>query len=95
MSAINNKDVTGSSEAPVKQDPEGVTISGYEVDTCYGPSATPTVDPGDPGQVDPRIATPGTFPFTRGIHEQMYRKRLWTMRQFAGCVPVFSNVTVF
>ena len=84
MSAINNKDVSGSNEAPPKQDPEGVTISGYEVDTCYGPSTTPTVEVNDPSQVDPRIATPGTFPFTRGIHEEMYRKRLWTMRQFAG-----------
>ena len=27
---------------------------------------------------------PGQFPYTRGIHEQMYRKRLWTMRQFSG-----------
>lgn len=27
---------------------------------------------------------PGVFPFTRGIHENMYRGRLWTMRQFAG-----------
>jgi methylmalonyl-CoA mutase N-terminal domain/subunit len=27
---------------------------------------------------------PGTFPFTRGIHEEMYRRRLWTMRQYAG-----------
>jgi len=26
----------------------------------------------------------GSFPFTRGIHPEMYRKRLWTMRQFAG-----------
>src|SRR5204862_2736673 len=27
---------------------------------------------------------PGQFPYTRGIHESMYRGRLWTMRQFAG-----------
>ncbi len=27
---------------------------------------------------------PGQFPYTRGIHESMYRERLWTMRQFAG-----------
>src|SRR3984957_16294427 len=30
------------------------------------------------------IGRPGQFPFTRGIHEAMYRGRLWTMRQFAG-----------
>lgn len=28
--------------------------------------------------------TPGEYPFLRGIHRQMYRKRLWTMRQYAG-----------
>jgi methylmalonyl-CoA mutase N-terminal domain/subunit len=27
---------------------------------------------------------PGTFPYTRGIFPEMYRTRLWTMRQYAG-----------
>jgi methylmalonyl-CoA mutase N-terminal domain/subunit len=27
---------------------------------------------------------PGQFPYTRGVYEQMYRRRLWTMRQYAG-----------
>lgn len=30
------------------------------------------------------LADPGRFPYTRGIHETMYRGKLWTMRQFAG-----------
>ncbi len=30
------------------------------------------------------IGQPGEFPFTRGIHKDMYRKRPWTMRQYAG-----------
>ena len=29
-------------------------------------------------------APPGVFPYTRGIHRDMYRGRLWTMRQYAG-----------
>ena len=29
-------------------------------------------------------AAPGHPPFTRGIHERMYRARLWTVRQYAG-----------
>jgi len=37
---------------------------------------TRTVEPGD--------HTPGLFPFTRGIQPNMYRGRLWTMRQYAG-----------
>src|SRR6516164_5791990 len=31
-----------------------------------------------------RPELPGQFPFTRGIHSEMYRQRLWTMRQYAG-----------
>jgi methylmalonyl-CoA mutase, N-terminal domain len=30
------------------------------------------------------LGQPGSFPFARGIHETMYRGRLWTMRQYAG-----------
>jgi methylmalonyl-CoA mutase N-terminal domain/subunit len=31
-----------------------------------------------------KIGTPGEFPYTRGIYPDMYRSRLWTMRQYAG-----------
>ncbi len=30
------------------------------------------------------LAAPGEFPYTRGIHTNMYRGKVWTMRQFAG-----------
>ncbi len=30
------------------------------------------------------LGDPGQFPFTRGVHRQMYSSRLWTMRQYAG-----------
>jgi methylmalonyl-CoA mutase N-terminal domain/subunit len=30
------------------------------------------------------LPEPGQFPYTRGIHESMYRGKLWTMRQFSG-----------
>jgi methylmalonyl-CoA mutase, N-terminal domain len=30
------------------------------------------------------VPPPGEFPYTRGIHESMYRGKLWTMRQFSG-----------
>src|ERR1044071_1321378 len=32
----------------------------------------------------PDIGNPGQFPFTRGIQPDMYRGKLWTMRQYAG-----------
>ncbi|HTU03278.1 MAG TPA: methylmalonyl-CoA mutase family protein [Candidatus Sulfotelmatobacter sp.] len=31
-----------------------------------------------------RLGQPGEFPFTRGVYRDMYRSRLWTMRQYAG-----------
>ena len=30
------------------------------------------------------ISEPGEYPYTRGIHPMMYRKRPWTMRQYSG-----------
>src|SRR3954464_6506377 len=40
------------------------------------------------GDVEPnleeRLGEPGDYPFTRGIHPDMYRGRKWTMRQYAG-----------
>lgn len=32
----------------------------------------------------PMAEQPGSFPFTRGVQPDMYRGRLWTMRQYAG-----------
>ena len=34
---------------------------------------------------------PGKFPFTRGIYENMYRDRLWTMRQYAGYTSAIES----
>jgi len=51
---------------------EHVTDSGIPVTPAYAPAEHgPTGDP-------------GAFPFTRGIYEDMYRGRVWTMRQYAG-----------
>src|SRR5262245_29794027 len=52
------------------------TLSGIPVKTVYGP--------GDAAHADERNAVPGEFPYTRGIHADMYRGKLWTMRMFAG-----------
>ena len=34
--------------------------------------------------MEERLGEPGEYPFTRGIHDGMYRDQLWTMRQYAG-----------
>lgn len=83
MSTLKSSNATGQ-PSPDRPDPETVSLSGYEIDGLYGPGSVPTTDPGDPGRVDARIAKPGEYPFTRGVHPTMYRSRLWTMRQFAG-----------
>ena len=31
-----------------------------------------------------KLGFPGQYPYTRGIHPNLYRGKLWTMRQFAG-----------
>ncbi|HEX4749195.1 MAG TPA: methylmalonyl-CoA mutase family protein [Bryobacteraceae bacterium] len=54
------------------------TISGVAVEPVYGPEDLSNVD----FQRD--IGRPGEFPYTRGIHHDMYRGKLWTMRQFSG-----------
>jgi len=81
MTSIQNR---SDLPANAPHDAEAVTISGYEIEPCYGPDLVPTVTSKDPARPDPRIAEPGQFPYTRGIHRTMYRDRLWTMRQFAG-----------
>ena len=76
----------GSANNPSSQrpDPETVTLSGYAVAPLYGPETVETSDPSEPARPHDRIARPGEYPFTRGVHPTMYRSRLWTMRQFAG-----------
>ncbi len=54
------------------------TLSWIPLKRCYGPQDVAELD------FDRDLGEPGSFPFTRGIHPNMYRGRLWTMRQFAG-----------
>jgi methylmalonyl-CoA mutase, N-terminal domain len=65
--------------APVvgPDDPRRFTDSGIEVKTAYREE---DVRDG----LEERLGEPGEHPFTRGIHPDMYRSRLWTMRQYAG-----------
>jgi methylmalonyl-CoA mutase N-terminal domain/subunit len=60
-------------------DPRRFTDSGIEVKALYDES-----DVRDRDQLEERLGEPGSFPFTRGIHPDMYRSRRWTMRQYAG-----------
>jgi methylmalonyl-CoA mutase N-terminal domain/subunit len=57
--------------------PKHRTMSGVPIRPVYTEADLPA-------DVEGAIGRPGEYPFTRGIHETMYRGRMWTMRQFAG-----------
>ena len=56
------------------------TVSGLKNELLY----LPDEDRADLEQYMEKLGFPGEYPFTRGVHPNMYRGRLWTMRQFAG-----------
>src|SRR5437588_5931688 len=58
-------------------DPRRFTDSGIEVKPLYREEDLPQ-------NLSERLGEPGEYPYTRGIHRDMYRKQLWTMRQYAG-----------
>jgi methylmalonyl-CoA mutase, N-terminal domain len=58
-------------------DPRRFTDSGIEIKNEYDAE---DVGPG----LEERLGEAGAYPFTRGIHPDMYRGRKWTMRQYAG-----------
>jgi methylmalonyl-CoA mutase, N-terminal domain len=64
--------------APLEESGGGfTTMSGIEVAPLYSAENV---------QVDYErdLGNPGSYPYTRGVYETMYRGRTWTMRQFAG-----------
>ena len=68
-----NDDVQSSKQRDFNFD----TLSGETQDICYFPT-----QPSD--DYLEKLGFPGQYPFTRGIHSNLYRGKLWTMRQFAG-----------
>src|ERR1700744_3345750 len=58
-------------------DPRHFTDSGIEINALYDER---DVSP----ELDKRLGQPGEYPYTRGVHREMYRTQLWTMRQYAG-----------
>jgi methylmalonyl-CoA mutase, N-terminal domain len=56
-------------------DPRRFTDSGIEIEELYTREDLPS---------DIDLGEPGAFPYTRGVHREMYRKQTWTMRQYAG-----------
>lgn len=59
-------------------DNERLTDSGIPIKPVYTSDDLDGFDP------DARLGAPGEAPYTRGIYAEMYRSRLWTMRQYSG-----------
>ncbi|MEE8437580.1 MAG: methylmalonyl-CoA mutase family protein, partial [Candidatus Neomarinimicrobiota bacterium] len=64
-------------ESAVQRDYSFNSLSGSKLDLLYYP-----LDAGR--EYMEKLSFPGQYPFTRGVHANMYRGRLWTMRQFSG-----------
>ena len=54
------------------------TSSGIDIDTVYTPEDSVDFD------YTGALGYPGEYPFTRGVQPNMYRGRIWTIRQYAG-----------
>jgi len=73
---------TGEQPASSAKQPARKTVfetsSHIELANDYSPQNTPAID------YEQDLNAPGEFPYTRGIRSDMYRGKLWTMRQYAG-----------
>ena len=54
-----------------------MTVSSKPIKPLYTPHDTAEID------FDRDIGYPGQYPYTRGVHASMYRRKSWTMRQFS------------
>ncbi len=73
-----------------KSMPRFFTVSGEDINELYTPDSIKGGD--DENYYDEHIGLPGQFPYTRGVHQTLYRSKLWTMRQFAGMgTPAHTN----
>ena len=82
---IQSDGVTKSVARTVTEQPPGIrpsssftTISGVPIRELYTGADLLDLDYGKD------LGDPGEFPYVRGIHRDMYRGKLWTMRQFSG-----------
>ncbi|WP_434512928.1 acyl-CoA mutase large subunit family protein [Desulfitobacterium sp. AusDCA] len=62
-----------------------ITVSSVPIEPLYAPANTPEIN------YNQDLGYPGEYPYTRGVRKNMYRGRLWTMRQFAGFATAFES----
>jgi methylmalonyl-CoA mutase N-terminal domain/subunit len=70
--------LTPASKRAAERQEKFETSSGMEIDTVYTPEDLPDFD------YVRDLGHPGEYPFTRGVQPNMYRGRIWTIRQYSG-----------
>jgi methylmalonyl-CoA mutase N-terminal domain/subunit len=71
--------------ATTEEQREGAEAGAGERSTISGLPVEPLCSPRNVRiDYERDLGDPGSYPFTRGVYESMYRGRLWTMRMFAG-----------
>jgi methylmalonyl-CoA mutase N-terminal domain/subunit len=74
----NNTALTPALKRSAQRQEKFETSSGAEIDAVYTPEDLPDFD------YARHLGYPGEYPFTRGVQANMYRGRIWTIRQYAG-----------
>ena len=77
MPATNRTKKAYKSDSEVLKGNPRTNSSGFELKDYYTPDDVK-------GSYKSKLGAPGEYPYTRGIHPDMYRGRLWTMRMFSG-----------
>ncbi len=75
---MNKKEWIEKNKKSERPDGNFKTLSEKEIDVIYTPEDIKDFD------YERDLGNSGEYPYTRGIHTNMHRGRLWTMRQFAG-----------
>jgi methylmalonyl-CoA mutase N-terminal domain/subunit len=73
-----NIDLRSEDVNQLARNAEKTTLSGISLKEFYTPADT------DGLEYTSKLGNPGVYPYTRGIHRDMYRGKIWTIRQFSG-----------
>lgn len=75
---MNKKEWIEKNKKSERPDGYFKNLSEKDIDVLYTPEDIQGFD------YEKDLGNPGEYPYTRGVHHNMHRGRLWTMRQFAG-----------
>lgn len=82
----NNPDLSTTEQSAQQAQIERVKVKLSRTKTWGGIETEPFYQPEDNADTDYQrdIGDPGSYPYTRGISSELYRKRMWTLRNIVG-----------